>query len=573
MKRSTTMAACIAAIATLAVLILMPDAHAAAVSIASVSHKIAHIDYSAAGLVLAVGLDALRSQHTELTTRAKAKIAEVKDGMAAEAVRVIETAHAEIVADIATVAEAITAEERRLSPADPNRTNPADPAAAARAAVETERTRVADITELATRHAMPASFVAEHVRAGTAIDKVRTLVLDHVAAEAAKRSINPRVQLGSDAAETLRNSVEAAIMLRANPQSIKPDTEPARVLIASAREFRGMSLLEIGRVYVEDVSGRKLRGMSKLDMAGHLLGLGQQRDAGGMMSTSDFPSILANVITKRLRSAYEVAPQNWKMISRQSNAPDFKSKYVVQLANLPKLKEVKEGGEYQYASLTDGKETYNLVTYGRVVPVTRQALINDDLGAFDRIPMLMGRAAAETEASIVWGIVTANAALADGITLFHASHANLAGSGSAIAIASLNAGRAAMRKQKGLAVKTADAEPLNLMPKFLVVSPDKETEAQQFLATTLYPTSSSGVNPFAGSLTQITEARLTGNAWYLFADPATIDTIEYAYLEGEEGLYTETRFGFEVDGIEVKGRLDFAAKAIDYRGMYKDPGA
>jgi hypothetical protein len=59
----------------------------------------------------------------------------------------------------------------------------------------------------------------------------------------------------------------------------------------------------------------------------------------------------------------------------------------------------------------------------------------------------------------------------------------------------------------------------------------------------------------------------------LIADPATIDTIEYAYLEGEEGVFTEQRVGFEVDGIEVKGRLDFAAKAIDWRGMYYNPGA
>lgn len=567
MKRNT-MAAVIAICALSVVLLSAPDAHAAVAIVSSVSQKIIpSFDLHVAGLVLAVGLDNLRAQHAELTTRAAAKIAEVKDGMDVAAVRAIEVEHTALVGDLATVAGAIATEERKAPPA-----NPPSPAAVAQAALEAERTRTVEISDLATRHAMPATFAAEHIRLGTEISRVRSLVLDHVATEAAKQRINPRSQIGTDAHETARNSVEAAIMLRANPQAIKPDTEASRTLIASAREFRGMSLLEIGRVYVEDSTGKRLRGLSKMDLAGHLLGLGQQRDAGGMMSTSDFPSILANVINKRLRSAYEVAPQNWKPISRQSNASDFKTKYVVQLSNLPKLKEVKEGGEYQYASLSDGKETYSLVTYGRIVPVTRQTLINDDLGAFDRIPMLMGRAAAETEASIVWGIITANGNMSDGVALFHATHGNLAGSGSAISVASLNAGRAAMRKQKGLAVKAADQEPLNLAPKFIVVSPDKETEAQSFLAS-IYATKAGDVNPFAQSLLQLTEARLTGNTWYLIADPALIDTIEYAYLEGEEGLYTETRFGFEVDGIEVKGRLDFAAKAIDWRGMYKDPGA
>jgi phage major head subunit gpT-like protein len=273
-----------------------------------------------------------------------------------------------------------------------------------------------------------------------------------------------------------------------------------------------------------------------------------------------------------LRNAYDVAPQNWKKLGRQSNAPDFKQRAVTQLSNLPQFKKVKEGAEFQYAALSDGQEVYSLSTYGRIVSITRQTLINDDMGAFDRLPTLLGRAAAESEANTFWSIVTANAAMNDGTVLFHASHGNL-GTAAAITVASLNEARAGMRKQTGLAKKAADAEPLNLAPAFLVVSPDKETEAQQFLATTLYPNQPNGVNPFAGSMTQITEARLTGNGWYLFADPATIDTIEYAWLEGEEGLFTEQRLGWEVDGLEIKGRIDFAAKAIDWRGMYKNAGA
>jgi hypothetical protein len=330
--------------------------------------------------------------------------------------------------------------------------------------------------------------------------------------------------------------------------------------------------MEMGRVFVEQSQGIKLRGMGKMELASRLLGLDTGLRSGAGMSTSDFPAVLANVISKRLRSAYEVAPQHWKRLARQNNAPDFKTRAIVQLSNLPNLKPIKEGGEYTHAALADSKEQFALATYGRKVLLTRQALINDDLGAFDRLPMLLGRAAAETEASLFWAIILANAAMGDNVAMFHATHGNLAAAGAAIAIASLNEGRTAMRKQKGLANKAADAEPLNLSPAFLVVSPDKETEAQQFLATTLYPQQNSQVNPFAGSLLQITEARLSGNAWYLFADPAVIDTIEYAYLEGEEGLYTEQRLGFDVDGLEIKGRLDFAAKAIDWRGMFKNPG-
>jgi hypothetical protein len=328
--------------------------------------------------------------------------------------------------------------------------------------------------------------------------------------------------------------------------------------------------MELGRAYHEETTGQRLRGLGTMELASRLLGLDNGLRSGGQLATTDFPAILANVVSKRLRNAYDVAPQNWKKLGRQSNAPDFKQRAVTQLSNLPKFQKVKEGAEFQYAALSDGQEVYSLGTYGRIVSITRQTLINDDMGAFDRLPTLLGRAAAETEATIFWNIITANAAMSDGTALFHTAHGNL-GTAAAITVASLNEARSNMRKQTGLAKK--DADPLNLTPAFLVVSPDKETEAQQFLATTLYPNQPNGVNPFAGSMTQITEARLTGNGWYLFADPSTVDTIEYSWLEGEEGLFTEQRLGFEVDGLEVKGRIDFAAKAIDWRGMHKNAGA
>lgn len=559
-----------ALVACAAVFAVLPDiAHAAPVGLDLVHSAIHAHGAHIAGLVLATGLDGLRNQHADLKTRAAAKLAELKDGLAPEAATRIEAEHAELVRDISSVAEAISAEERRAPTASPA------PASAA-ADLAAERTRSAEITRLAVKHGMPVDFASRHIADGTSLDTVRGLVLDAVAArsEATLGTTRGVAEIGRDEGDTIRNAVEAAIMLRANPRAITTETAEGRALVDQAREWRGMGMLEIGREYFERTTGSRLRGLSKMDLAGRLLNLDGGVGLGRRdLSTSDFPAILANVIAKRLRSAYQVAPQNWKKLARQSNAPDFKPKAVVQLSNLPNLKQIREGGEYTHAALADGQETYALATYGRIVVVTRQTLINDDLGAFDRLPMLLGRAAAETEAAAFWAILTGNPNMNDATALFHANHGNLAASGAAISIAALNAARAAMRKQKGLAKKAADAEPLNLTPAFLVVSPDKETEAQQFLATTLYPNQNSQVNPFAGSMLQITEARLTGNTWYVFADPASIDTIEYAYLEGEEGLYTEQRLGFEVDGIEIKGRLDFAAKAIDWRGMYQNPGA
>jgi len=80
------------------------------------------------------------------------------------------------------------------------------------------------------------------------------------------------------------------------------------------------------------------------------------------------------------------------------------------------------------------------------------------------------------------------------------------------------------------------------------------------------------VNPFSGRLTPLVDARLTGNAWYLFADPATLPVFEYAYLSGAEGPQVASREGWDVLGMEFRVILDFGAGAIDWRGAYRNPG-
>ena len=80
------------------------------------------------------------------------------------------------------------------------------------------------------------------------------------------------------------------------------------------------------------------------------------------------------------------------------------------------------------------------------------------------------------------------------------------------------------------------------------------------------------MNPFA-RLALIVEPRLTDAArWYVAADAAQIDGLEYAYLAGAPGPQTETRAGFEVDGVEVKVRLDYGAGFVDWRGWYSNAG-
>ena len=421
---------------------------------------------------------------------------------------------------------------------------------------EAERDRVSTIYDLTGRLNLERSFAEDLVKRGVSVDESRRLILDQVAAKSDETRTFPHVSVplgGRDERITRRDAVANALLHRYSP-TLFP-------LEDAARQYRGMTLLELARESLGN-AGVNTRGLSRDEVATRAL-----------HSTSDFPEILSAVTNKTLRQAYDAYPRTFALFCRQVLATDFKSMHRVQLGEAPQLLEVGESGEFKRGTLGESKESYRVKTYGRVVAITRQVLINDDLDAFTRIPAMYGNSIAQLESDVVWGIITANPAMADGNALFHTTHKNLAGTGAALDVASVGAARAAMALQTGLDKKTV----LNIRPAFLIVPAALELKAEQLVAQNLVPADSAKVVPQSiRTLSPISEPRLdaaSATSWYLAASPNQIDTIEYAYLEGQQGAYIETRNGFDVDGVEIKCRLDFGAKAIDWRGLYKNPGA
>ena len=135
----------------------------------------------------------------------------------------------------------------------------------------------------------------------------------------------------------------------------------------AARQYRGMALLELARESLGN-AGVNTRGLSRDEVATRAL-----------HSTSDFPEILSAVTNKTLRQAYEAYPRTFMLFCRQVLATDFKAMNRVQLGEAPQLLEVGESGEFKRGTLGESKESYKVKTYGRVVAITRQVLINDDL--------------------------------------------------------------------------------------------------------------------------------------------------------------------------------------------------
>lgn len=436
-----------------------------------------------------------------------------------------------------------------------------------REAAEAERKRCLTIKQMVRKVGLGDEIAEDLIERGVPVEQASAELIDKLAErQNAEQGVIRNSQGTTTSTVDLavvgakRDAMQNALLHRCNP-AIK--------LEEAAREFRGMRLIDMAREAVELVGGN-VRGMTPQEVARAALGCDRQAvRAAGMHTTSDFPLLLGGTVNRTLRDAYALAPQTWRPLGRPTTVPDFREITRVALGDISALEKVSEHGEYKYGTLDEEGSPIKVAKYGKIIAITWESIVNDDLSALTRIPQALGAAAAQTESDVVWNLLLGNPTFVDGTAVFHANHGNLAASGGAINTTTLAAARAAMRKQKSKA-----GHFLNLGPEFLVVGPDKELEAFQFTSSQYVPAKNADINDSRNtSLTVIVDARITGNQWYLYAAPGVVDTFEYAYLEGEQGVFTETREGFEVDGMEIKARLVFGAAWIDYRGAYKNAGA
>ncbi|EIG2382145.1 Clp protease ClpP, partial [Escherichia coli] len=287
-------------------------------------------------------------------------------------------------------------------------------------------------------------------------------------------------------------------------------------------------------------------------------------------SSSDFTDILAGGAEKSVLAGWEHSGETFRQWTKKGSLSNFREARRVGMNGFSTLNKVPEGAEYKYITTSDRGEPIALATYGNIFSITRQAIINDDLDQLSTVPMAMGRAASRTVGNLVNLVLTGNVKLSDGITLFDKKHSNLIEAG--LTTPGLSAARHLMRTQKD-----KNGEVLNIAPKFLLVPAALEDRALQMINSTapFGADKNSGIfNPYHKLLDIIVDPRLddiSEKQWYMLSAQGT-DTIEVAYLDGNDEPYLEQQEGFIVDGVAWKVRIDAGVAALDYRGMVKSGG-
>lgn len=418
---------------------------------------------------------------------------------------------------------------------------PAAPIIAERAAINVQIRSIAQVASL------PQSWTDAQIDAGASVEAARAAAFAEMQTRLAPAS-------GVRTATIVADHTDPEFRARAMGEALYTRANPAHTPSDAARPYIGLTISELARDCL------RTRGHSSAGLAADGV------ITRALQTTADFPLLLADSVGRTLREAYGAAPAGVKRLGRQTTAKDFRAKHRIQFSAAPTLEPVNEHGEFKAGAMAEAQESYSISTFGRIIGMTRQALVNDDLGAFADLSRRLGIAAAQFEAAFLVKLLLSNPQMADGKALFHADHGNLAVAGTRITQDALSAARLAMRRQAGL-----QNELISVTPKYLLVGADRETEAEKAV-TAVQATKVGDGNAFA-FLGVVVDPRIDDGSWHVVADPAEIDGLEYAYLEGESGPQLSTELGFAVDGMRIRVRLDFGGGFVDHRGWYRNTGA
>jgi len=296
-------------------------------------------------------------------------------------------------------------------------------------------------------------------------------------------------------------------------------------------------------------------------------------------STADLAGMLGNTANKLLLDSYQAVPSVARMIARPLSANNFKSHTGYRLTGDNAFKLLPPSGEIKHGTLGEQSYSYKVDTYARMFGVTRNDIINDDLGALQAVPMALGRGAAVALEAAFWTLVLANTG-----TFFGTGNGNyISGVGSALDITALGSAVTKMRQQTD-----EDGVPVLVVPKYLVVPPELESTADAlYTSTNIVATGTTDLQTPAGNphankymplvvphLSNSTYSGYSTTAWYLFGDPSDVAAFGVAYLNGVESPTVESQDApFDTLGMQFRGYLDFGVCQIDHRGGVQSAGA
>ena len=440
---------------------------------------------------------------------------------------------------------------------------------AAVAAVKAERERVSAIQGICNGE-FP-EIEKQAIASGWTPEVVTKKVLETIRAERPAASVNISVKAKPEGGE-MRKTLEAAMSLRCG---VDADT---------LEKSYGAQTVEAGMREMDMPLKQLLVECMKLDGIPCSRGFDNETIRAAFSSVS-LPGILSNVANKKLLQSYEAQPIIATKLCSTGDLNDFKENDRFRLTDVGDLLPIAADGEIKDGGIIEESAKNQLDTYGKKFCLTRKMIINDDLGAFMKVPTAMGNRAARLIDQLFFSRLLANPVQADGKALFSSAHKNiLGGASSALSAESLK-----KAIQLFLDQVDADGQPISVEPRYLLVPTALKHQAIELTkgATLIMSGTDNAVRPALNVLAdehlQVVSSPYLGNSayegnsqtgWYLFGDPKTIDTWEIGFLKGKRTPTVERgETDFNTLGLWFRVYFDLGVREQDHRGMVKANGA
>ena len=440
---------------------------------------------------------------------------------------------------------------------------------AAQNAVKAERERISAIQAICDGE-FP-EIEREAIAGGWTPEVVTKKVLETIRAERPAANVNISVKTAPEGGE-LRKTIEAAMCLRVG------------VSAEQLEKSYGARTVEAGMAEMDMPLKQLLIECMKLDGIPYSRGFDNETIRAAFSSVS-LPGILSNVANKKLLQSYEAQPIISMKLCSTGDLNDFKENDRFRLTDVGDLLPIAADGEIKDGGLIEESAKNQLDTYGKKFCLTRKMIINDDLGAFMKVPTAMGNRAARLIDQLFFSRLLSNPAQADGKALFSTNHKNLL-SGASSALSSDSLKKAI---QLFLDQVDADGQPISVEPKYLLVPTALKHLAIELTqgATLIMSGTDNAVRPALNVLSdenlQVISSPYLGNSayegssqtgWYLFGDPKTVDTWEIGFLKGKRTPTVERgETDFNTLGLWFRVYFDLGVREQDHRGMVKANGA
>jgi hypothetical protein len=279
---------------------------------------------------------------------------------------------------------------------------------------------------------------------------------------------------------------ELEVLRASRPKAPPPPRHGSRSMTGDILQASAMMLggFEAGAVkaYGEEVAqrARDLRFTSLVDLVRasfQVAGVDAPQDRGDMIraafSTLSLPTILGNTFFKIILDAYAEAPSSWDGFAKMVDLPDFKASPAVRPSFVGNLDPVSPQGELNHGVMTEEAfANLKVGTFGKVLRVSYQDIVNDDRGVFGDTGPAYGRMARRGLNDNVWGTIIANAA-----SFFGAGHGN----NLTTTTSELSNGALALAIQTMRTKRTAEGDDLDIVPAILAVPPELEVRGRTVL--------------------------------------------------------------------------------------------